>query len=754
MRKTTQLFAFATLLSTILGSASGSGAVEFAPAAVYSVGAKPDGVVVGDFNADGKPDIAVANAGSSNVSILLGNGDGTFLAPRNLDLGATSGADLTLAAGDFNGDHKLDLVVYIHESALRLYPGNNDGTFQSPVSLSGTGTHLFAADVNLDGKLDLIADSSLLLGNGNGTFQTAPVLSISPDFVGDVNGDGSPDLVAGSENGITILLGNGDGTFQDPLMQPAPNTTYGPGLLVGDFDGDQKLDFALWGRNLRTPGCKEFCISVPVLDTYKGSGDGHFTLAKSLVVATSFGAAADFNQDGKGDLLFLAENSGFCPCPNGAVLLGPTFQVIPQEFSVKGPVVAADLNGDGLPDLVVVDTEGNTIDILRNTSPSSGADIGLISPVVSPDPAAVGLNLTYALTVVNEGPADATGVVLTDTLPNSVSFVSAVADPGACVHSRGVINCNIGPLASAFASTVTVVTTPTAPGTVTDSMAVSANEPDLASANNSVTLNSSALTPYTLAVTISGGQSGRITAHPASIDGSALNCPGVCSARYLSGTPVTLNFIESGDTIFGSWGGACAGTKPDPSVVCSIRMDADRSVTATFASAPDFTLNPTAASLSMKRGAQVSEMLTFSAQGGFSGTIALACSVSGPTPMPTCGIAPASVAPGNSATLTVSAPGLSATFQPLPRHASSRVSGGLCVALGFLTLVLLGGTRKEHRRLAWTAGMLAAVAILPAACGGGSSAPISTSQPQNYSVTITATSGAIQHSTSVSVTVK
>jgi FG-GAP-like repeat len=131
------------LASTILGSASGSGAVEFAPAAVYSVGAKPDAVVVGDFNADGKPDIAVANAGSSNVSILLGSGEGAFLAPRNLDLGATSGADLTLAAGDFNGDHKLDLVVYIHGFALRLYPGNNDGTFQSLVSLSGTGTHLF-----------------------------------------------------------------------------------------------------------------------------------------------------------------------------------------------------------------------------------------------------------------------------------------------------------------------------------------------------------------------------------------------------------------------------------------------------------------------------------------------------------------------------------------------------------------------------------------------------------------------------------
>jgi FG-GAP-like repeat len=131
------------LASTILGSASGSGAVEFAPAAVYSVGAKPDAVVVGDFNADGKPDIAVANAGSSNVSILLGSGAGAFLAPRNLDLGATSGADLTLAAGDFNGDHKLDLVVYIHGFALRLYPGNNDGTFQSLVSLSGTGTHLF-----------------------------------------------------------------------------------------------------------------------------------------------------------------------------------------------------------------------------------------------------------------------------------------------------------------------------------------------------------------------------------------------------------------------------------------------------------------------------------------------------------------------------------------------------------------------------------------------------------------------------------
>lgn len=609
----------------------------------------------------------MANAGSNSVSILLGNGDGTLLAARSLDLGATSGTGLTLAAGDFNGDHKLDLVVY-NGSRLRLYPGNNDGTFQSPISLSGTGARLFAADVNLDGKLDLVADASLLLGSGNGTFLTPRDLGRAPDFIGDVNGDGKPDLMVGVATGISsisILLGNGDGTFLPPLIQPAPaNITYESRLMVGDFNGDHKLDFAVGGRKLATPGCKEFCISVPVLDTYEGLGDGRFTRVKSLFVIFSLSVVDDFNRDGKADLLFLAENTGFCPCPKGGVLLGPTFLVIPKEFAVQGPVVATDLNGDGLPDLVIVNSEGNAIDVLRNTSPSSGADIGLISSALSPDPAAVGLNLTYTLSVVNEGPEDATGVVLTDTLPNGVNFVSAVADPGACVHSRGVINCNIGPLASAFASTVTVVATPTAAGNVTNSVTVNANEPDLAPTNNSVALNAHILTPYTLTVTISGGSSGRITAYPAGIDGSVLNCPRACSTRYLSGTPVTLNFIESGDTIFSSWGGACAGTKPDPSVVCSIKMDADRSVTATFASAPDFTLNPAAPSLSMKHGAQVSDTLTFSMQGGFSGTIALGCSVSGPVPMPTCSISPASVTPGNNATLTVSARG----FRPDSCH--------------------------------------------------------------------------------------
>jgi len=103
--------------------------------------------------------------------------------------------------------------------------------------------------------------------------------------------------------------------------------------------------------------------------------------------------------------------------------------------------------------------------------------------------------------------------------------------------------------------------------------------------------------------------------------------------------------------------------------------------------------------------------------------------------------------------LTVSAPGLSATLLHLPTHASSGGAGVLCVALGMLIFVLSAGMKTEHRRRVWATGLLAAVAILPAACGGGSSASTSTPQAQSYSVTVTATSGALQHSTTVSVTV-
>jgi hypothetical protein len=224
-------------------------------------------IAVGDFNGDGKPDLAVISLIGANM--LLGNGDGTFKAGAaiNLDFGTLFP---TMAAADFNGDGKLDLVVANGStgtvSNIQVFLGNGDGTFSGPVhSAAGIGANsVSVGDFNGDGKPDLavtvigcavcssgfMGSLSVLLGNGDGTFQTpvsypASVNSVSASLA-DFNGDGKLDIAVASgeePSGVSLLLGNGDGTFQSPFF-------FGAGLDpnfigTGDFNGDGKPDMAV-----------------------------------------------------------------------------------------------------------------------------------------------------------------------------------------------------------------------------------------------------------------------------------------------------------------------------------------------------------------------------------------------------------------------------------------------------------------------------------------------------------------------------
>jgi hypothetical protein len=273
-----------------VGILLGNGDGTFQPTAIYDSGGQgASSVVVADFNLDGRPDLLVANGclgisncASGSVGVLLGKGDGTFQPVVVYDDGGFTPA--AAVAADVNGDGKPDMVVanlYPEPNSVGVRLGNGDGTFQSEV-FYGTGnttgygaTSIVAADVNLDGKLDLLAVNYLeggvgvLLGNGDGTFQPVTTYPSGGSDLGgpglavaDVNGDGKPDLLVANYAGycvpdcggaIDLLLGNGDGTFQSAV-------SYGSGgygaqsVAVTDLNGNGKPDAAVAHNSLSAFG--------------------------------------------------------------------------------------------------------------------------------------------------------------------------------------------------------------------------------------------------------------------------------------------------------------------------------------------------------------------------------------------------------------------------------------------------------------------------------------------------------------------
>ncbi len=260
-----------------VGVLLGKGDGTFQPAVTYNAGYEPVGVAIADVNGDGKPDLLVTDQGGSTVAVLLGNGDGTFQPAFTYSLGTELGHSVAVA--DVNGDGKPDLLLgntcndYSGScegiKLVGVMLGNGDGTFQPVVSYSSGPaweyqSSVAVADVNGDGKPDLLATNfdsgsvGVLLGNGDGTFQTAVTYGgcgpyCSSVTAADVNGDGSLDLVAATSTGVVLMLGNEDGTFQPPVNYPSGGSYLGS-IVAVDVNGDGKADVVVANTTSSTVG--------------------------------------------------------------------------------------------------------------------------------------------------------------------------------------------------------------------------------------------------------------------------------------------------------------------------------------------------------------------------------------------------------------------------------------------------------------------------------------------------------------------
>jgi hypothetical protein len=432
-----------------------SGTPLFLPGAAYDshFGELTDSVVVGDINRDGKPDLLVGSYFCSptcfvgRVNILLGNGDGTFL-DEGTGLYETAGPGARLAIADVNADGKLDMLASgcadrnCSTGVVTVRTGNGDDSF-SGANVFGTGAVFpsspAVADLNGDGKRDLVVANcdfgcqggngtvGVLLGNGDATFQTAVTygtggVAAHQVRIADVNGDGKRDLIVAnactssancpfSPGSVSILLGNGDGTFQ-------PAVAYGSGgddafsIAVADVNGDGKLDVLVTNSYADT-GC---CLDGP-LGVLLGNGDGTFqpVITYNLGVRIQQIAVADVNRDGKRDLVARTDHGLMVLLGNGdGTFQAPVFNNT-GGFGAGG-IAIADVNGDGRPDVMVTNkcfkstncSHGSVGIFLNNTGPHSPTTTSLVSNV---NPAAVNQQVDYTATVTNQSGGPLTGTV-------------------------------------------------------------------------------------------------------------------------------------------------------------------------------------------------------------------------------------------------------------------------------------------------------------------------------------------------------
>ena len=404
-------------LSTVINAGAGN--------LVVSVGA-------GDFNADGKQDLAVAtntlfsSSGTGSLSVYPGNGNGTFQAPSTV---TSQGAFGAMVVADFNNDHKPDIVLVTQGNGL-VFLGNGTGGFSGPTYLNvfTPSSALAVGDFNRDGVPDVARDS-IFLGNGDGTLGIAstPVPFFTPNSsltgapgaivflaVADVNNDGYPDIVGKSASlSSTLWLGKGDGTFQSGVSQNLGTAAVGFGLADFNFDGRPDVVDLESG-------------SPATVNIFTGTGGGQFETTPISLPA----------------------------CITAA-----------SPFPATNALTVGDLNGDGIPDVIASCATSNTVSIFLSVVPSvflqtsanpttPGQSVTLTSIVGTPS---MGFLYTSGFSVQFYDGATALGAPISVTsgqatrsttgLAQGIHFLTAslLNSQGAAVSTSGIVTQVVSP---------------------------------------------------------------------------------------------------------------------------------------------------------------------------------------------------------------------------------------------------------------------------------------------------------------------
>jgi len=535
-------------------------------------------VITGDFNADGKIDAAVIIAGNVSPDSLLyfylGNGDGTFQpASSPIDLQVAGAAHAVV--GDFNGDGKLDLVVscdglYRNQNtnyALVFLPGKGDGTFGTPVpsapqSSSGSYAVLLSADLNDDGKLDLIWNTAnintVFMGNGDGTFQQRPLgLGGTPLAIADLNADGIADLVIGN----SVYAGNGDGTFQTSPFFTATSLQYSQvvGVVIGDVNADGHVDLLF---HYTLPEGSNGDLAV-----YFGDGKGNFSADSNTYYTGSVGAAWG------------------SPNPSSDLL---------ARLNNQAPGLAND----------------KSLDFLSLYGSSATHLLNQLNPApTAPSPVPSKTTLTSSLpNPVATQPLTLTATVTGVTPTGTVTFLSGSTTLGSASLVNGVASLAVTfPSASTYSVTATYAGDPN-------------NAP---STSNAISLPVAIASTTNLSVSANNANENQQLSLTATITGS--NPTGTVTFNTATATLGTANVTSSTATLPFAFTapGTYAITAKYSGDIANLTSTSN-TVTVTVA-APSYTVTATPASVTVTAGQSATTQINVLPVGGYTGTVKLSC---------------------------------------------------------------------------------------------------------------------------------